>query len=76
VTGGGGLVRALYVRHPNDSIDVLAAEGASVPGANPPATVQRFGPPRVSPGGRVVFRGIMRNVTSPRNTRRGMFVVE
>ena len=75
-SGAPGLVRALYVRHPDDAIDVLALEGAAVPGSVPPATVRRYGEPSVSPDGRVVFRAIIRNVTPPRNARRGMFVIE
>jgi hypothetical protein len=74
-SGPGGRVRALYRRLAGGMLEILAAEGDAVPGANPPAELRRFGP-RVSPGGRIAFRGLMRNIVPPANSRRGIFVIE
>lgn len=75
-TGPAGLIRALYRRLAGGMLEILADEGDLVPGASPPAEVRRFGPPRVSPGGRIAFRAVLRNLSPPRNTRRGIFVIE
>jgi hypothetical protein len=75
-SGAGGLVRALYRRLAAGAPEMLASEGDPVPGAVPPAEVRRFGAPRVSPGGRITFRAVLRNTTPPSNTRRGIFVIE
>jgi len=69
-------VSGVYLAHPNGDIETVALLNDVAPGVTPAASFNFFGPPSMSPGGRVAFKAKVKAVVAPRKTREGLFLRE